>query len=179
MNQNYYKSGGALPVVIGSAAVLIGLVSVVTSFGNGSAIINTGGGNGANAVVSILAVGIGLAILKNRNTLSAVLFALLVGSLIWYGNYKVDAKRTVDVVVAAGSAAASSAGTAVTAATHSATNHRQQAHQSQSNSSGLKGGHRWLAAGERQWCLESPLNKNSLACKTQQCAINKCGPVGK
>lgn len=171
--------GGILPLIIGVAAMIIGVVSVLTCFGKNPAIINTGAGNGANAVVSVLVFFTGLYIFKFRNTLAAVLFVLLFTSLTYYGNYKVDGQRAVQVVAAAGGAVVTAAGSAVTAAGGAAIDSVSNANvgNSVASSGGLKGGHRWLTQKELNWCAAK--KSKSKGCVTNQCAVNNCGAKGK
>ncbi len=162
-------------MIVGVLAFVIGAVSVITCFGKGVAIINTGSGNGVNAIVSIITAFVGIYIYRSGNTMAALLLAMLFASLLFYGNYRVDGQRAVNVVAAAGSAAVSAASSAVTAAGSAASNSISSS--GVSGSGALKPGHRWLTSKEVAWCHQK--GSKSKGCVTSQCAIKNCGTKGK
>lgn len=180
-------NGGPLSTFIGISALALGSISVLTCLGNSPAIIDTGFGNGANAVVSAFTALVGWKIWKLGNGLAAVVFGLLVASLTAYGGYSVDHVRAISVVTNAGTAAISATGAAAGAAVNSVQQPRViQARipaPAANRNNGLKGGHRWLTDLEREWCTKR--NSKSTGCKTHQCPINGvngqkgCGVRGK
>ena len=173
------REGGLTPLVVGGLSMVFGFISVFTCFGSGGAIIDTGSGNVANVITSLLTMLFGFLIWRSGNKLAAVIFAMLLISLVVYGNFKFDGKRAVSVAAAASSAAVNAAGSAVTAAGGAAIDSVGGANvgNSVTSSGGLKGGHRWLTQKELSWCATK--QSKSKGCVTKQCAVNKCGVKGK
>lgn len=171
---NSYRSRGLLPVIVGSAAIIVGAISTLTSLA-GNSIVETGVGNGANSVASILLLVTGFLLIKNGTTYAAILYGALVISLLTYGNYRVDTERTFGVIAAAGSAAVNATSAAASSVSSAPS---FQASHSQSNN-GLHAGNRWLTTKELEWCARSSKNGQSKGCKTRQCPTTKCGVKGK
>lgn len=188
---NSYTSGGATPVIIGAAALVLGSVSILTSFSqSASAIIQTGLGNGADAIVSVLVAASGLLIWKNKNTMAAIFFAGLVISLIVYGQYKVDTKRAVNVMGAAASAAATAASAATTAATSEYNSSYPQRGKTESypeyQANGAWEEKPWRKLGrlEAKQCRDgnhawTKTEAGKYYCDLGECPIEKCGTEGK
>ena len=178
MNHSYYKSGGGIaPYIVGGAAAVFGAMSVLmAAMPSTPSIIETGAGEGMNAIVSGITTVAGVIIWKKKDTFTAVLGGALIVSLLVYGQYRVDTSRALDVASAAGSAAMNAATAATNAAANSA---NRSYYQYAPQQTAPKGQYRHLTPAELSECNTGAKWTKSEAgqrnCSTKMCDIATCG----
>ena len=181
MNPNF-RSGGISPYVVGGSAVIFGAMSLVmAAMPSTPSIIETGGGEGLNAIVSGATALAGYTIWQKKDTFTAWLGGALIVSLLVYGKYTVDTGRAMDVASAAGTAAISAATAATNAAANSAGGSYYQYSQPKGNGA-IGGEYRALGAQESAECTsgakwtKTPVGAQY--CQQGTCPIAKCGTAG-
>ena len=177
-----YKSGGIAPYIVGGAAAIFGALSLVmAAMPSTPSIIETGGGEGLNAIVSGVTAIAGYTIWQKKDTFTAWLGGALIASLLVYGQYKVDTGRAMDVASAAGSAAMSAATAATNAAANSAGGSYYQYSQPKGQVA-IGGEQRALGAQEAEQCRIGAKWTRTPAgaqyCQQGTCPIAKCGTAG-
>lgn len=107
------NKAGVFTVVVGSAFIALGGLSILSTSG-GTPIIDSPYPNAIDMLLSIMAVLIGVGVLKS-GTIAAILASLLATSLTAYASYSVDTTKAINITGAAVNAAT----TAATIATQS------------------------------------------------------------
>lgn len=176
-----FKSGGISPYIVGGSALVFGAMSLVmAALPSTPSIIETGGGEGLNAIVSGITAIAGYTIWQKKDTFTAWLGGALIVSLLVYGQYKVDTGRAMDVASAAGSAAMSAA----TAATNAAANSAGGSYYQYAAPKGREsdGAYRALGQQEMAECQSgekwTKTPTGAQYCQQGTCPIAKCGTAG-
>ena len=177
MDHSYKSGGGIAPYIVGGAAAVFGAMSVLmAAMPSTPSIIETGAGEGMNAIVSGITAVAGMIIWKKKDTFTAVLGGALIASLIVYGQYRVDTSRALDVASAAGSAAMNAATAATNAAANSANG---SYYQYAPSPTAPKEQYRHLTTAELSECNTGAKWTQTEAgqrnCSTKMCPVSSCG----
>ena len=172
-----YKSGGIAPYLVGGSMLFFGGLSTLTALmTNADSIINTGAGEGANAVVSIVTAGFGYAVLKSKSTLAAIGFGIAAIALIVGMKWAVGVRQAIDITSAVAGKTVEIVGD-VSASTANSANGSYYQYAPQQGVP--KDQYRHLTPAELSECNTGAKWTKSEAgmrnCSTKMCPVSSCG----